>query len=204
MVCLYPLFTSLNSFTAQKELEKELAQQIAFRENSAFEETAQEESPLIERQTNSALTTENKATSNQAGQPVKAQRQVKAMMRLEIPDIGLSSIVVSGTSQSALYDGPGWYEESAYPGEGNTAIAGHNNMYGSWFRNIKKLQPGNQIYLSYKGKRYTYSVEKVYPIATNDWSVIAPTKEIVLTLTTCYTKTERLVCRAVLKDSTEP
>lgn len=209
VVCLYPLFTSLNSHYEQKKLEKELEEQIATIDNSSSEETTQEESPLVERQIDGTSSSGNDGTANQTAQPAqpaqpaKPARQVKAMMRLEIPDIHLSTIVVSGTSQNALYDGPGWYEESAYPGKGNTAIAGHNNMYGSWFRNIKKLQPGNEIYISYKGKKYTYTVEKVFPIATNDWSVITPTKDSVLTLTTCHTKTERLACRAVLTATTE-
>lgn len=206
VVCLYPLFTSLNSYYEQKELEKELEEQIALIDPSPSDEATQEESPLVERQTDGTSSPGNDGTANQTeqpAQPAKPARQVKAMMRLEIPDIHLSTIVVSGTSQNALYDGPGWYEESAYPGKGNTAIAGHNNMYGSWFRNIKKLQPGNEIYISYKGKKYTYTVETVFPIATNDWSVIAPTKDSVLTLTTCHTKTERLACRAVLTATTE-
>jgi sortase A len=203
MLSLYPLYTSLNSFNEQRKLEKELAAQTSRVEEPTEEEVTLGESPLIEEISSGTSATENPQGSNQAP-ALQAPKKVKALMRMEIPQIGLATIVVAGTSPAALKDGPGWYEQSAYPGEGNTAIAGHKNMYGSWFRNIHKLQPGNLIRITYQGKKYTYTVEKVSPIATDDWSVIAPTKEAVLTLTTCYTKTERLACRAVLQEITEP
>lgn len=196
MVCLYPLFTSLRSYYEQGRLEKELEQQA-----SPVPAPPVEESGQIE---NNPTVSEDAGNKSSAGTPVSARPtvqavQAEAMMRLEIPAINLSTIVVSGTSQEDLNKGPGWYKQSAYPGRGNTAIAGHKNMYGSWFRSVHKLQPGNEIYLTYKGKKYTYIVQRVFPIAINDWSVIARTKEPVLTLTTCYSKTERLACRAVLK-----
>jgi sortase A len=192
LIALYPLYTNLKAYYQQTILEKELNSQISAIEPTSADQSSTE-SPVIEDTTTAA------ETKPQTVQPKK----INAMMRIEIPNIHLSSIVVVGTSKYMLSYGPGWYEESAYPGEGNTAIAAHKDMYGSWFRNLYKLNPGNQIYLTYKGKKYIYFVEKVYPITTNDWSVIAPTEEPVLTLTTCYTKTERLACRAVLKEIQE-
>lgn len=208
MVSLYPLFTSLNAHYEQSKLEKELASQIAQAETTDTQDPGQSESPIVENQVRTSSATLN-TTENQELQPpvpakpVEPTKEIKALMRLEIPSIRLSSIVVKGTTPRSLSQGPGWYEESVYPGEGNTAIAAHNNMYGSWFRNIKKLQAGSEIFITYKGKKYTYSVLKVFPIAINDWSVIAPTSDVVLTLTTCHTATERLACRAVLKGTSE-
>ncbi|HWP80525.1 MAG TPA: class D sortase [Candidatus Acidoferrum sp.] len=118
-------------------------------------------------------------------------------MKLEIPSIGLSCVVVPGTSKEALSAGPGWYEGSARPGEGNTAIAGHEHL---WFKKLRTLKPGDEIALTCNGIKYIYIVESVFPIAVNDWSVIAPTDKPVLTLTTCFDKTHRLACRAVIVD----
>ncbi len=71
------------------------------------------------------------------------------------------------------------------PGWGNTAIAGHQTMYGGWFRDINLLEPGDEMRLTYRGKVYRYAVERVFKIASNDWSVIADQGYPMLTLTTC-------------------
>ncbi|UWG96984.1 class E sortase [Dehalobacter sp. DCM] len=188
LVCLYPLYTNVKAYYLQAQLEKELNAQIA-----AVDQTDTE-----------AATTESPVVENTA--PVKVQappRKIDAMMFIDIPDINISAVVVRGTTQASLADGPGWYVESALPGKGNTAVAGHKNMYGSWFRNLYKLQAGDPIYITYKTKVYTYLVETVKPIAINDWSLIEPTEENVLTLTTCHTKTERLAVRAELEKITD-
>lgn len=120
---------------------------------------------------------------------------------LEIPKLNISVAVLKGTSQVELAKGPGWYEESALPGEGNTAIAGHRTMHGAWFRHVDQLSEGDPIYLKHSGRTYHYQVEKVYPVASNDWSVIDPTPSPVLTLTTCHpvgSAAQRLVVRALL------
>lgn len=118
---------------------------------------------------------------------------------LEIPAVGLSALVVKGTSQKELARAVGWYEESALPGKGNTAIAGHRTMYGGPFRNLHHLGFGDEVILSYQGETYRYQVEEVFTVASTDWSVIEPTDYPALTLTTCYPGdiTKRRVVRAV-------
>ncbi|MEW6183958.1 MAG: class E sortase [Bacillota bacterium] len=120
---------------------------------------------------------------------------------IEIPAIDLDALVVRGTSNGDLWRGPGWYEQSALPGEGNTAIAGHRTMYGAWFGRLNRLRPGDSIILRYQGRSYTYRVEKTFSVAKNDWSVIQPCGYPVLTLTTCQplgSSKKRLIVRAAL------
>ena len=120
---------------------------------------------------------------------------------LEIPSINLKVAVLSGTTQAVLAKAPGWYEESALPGQGNTAIAGHRTMHGAFFRHLNSLKAGDKIILTYDGKDYEYKVEKVFPVAKNDWSVIKPCGYPALTLTTCHpvgSSRQRLVVRAAL------
>lgn len=120
---------------------------------------------------------------------------------IEIPAINLYAAVLRGTSTDILNRGPGWYEESALPGQGNTAIAGHRTMYGAWFRHVDALQEDDEINLAFDGWVYKYGVERIFPIANNDWSVIAPTDYPTLTLTTCHpvgSAAQRLVVRAKL------
>lgn len=120
---------------------------------------------------------------------------------IEIPAINLSAVVLRGTTTEILNRGPGWYEESALPGQGNTAIAAHRTMYGAWFRHLDSLDAGDEINLTFDGWVYKYKVERVFPIANNDWSVIDPTESPALTLTTCHpvgSADQRLVVRASL------
>lgn len=121
---------------------------------------------------------------------------------LEMPSIGVRAIVAYGTDRGTLARGPGFYPEGAMPGQGgNTAIAAHRTTYGAWFRDVDRLEEGDPILLTYRGVRYEYSVRRVWVIDRNDWSVIAPADEDVLTLTTCHPpgfRTYRLAVRAVL------
>ncbi|MEQ8200000.1 MAG: class E sortase [Syntrophomonadaceae bacterium] len=121
-------------------------------------------------------------------------------MVLSIPKLNLKTAVVQGVTSRDLSMGPGLYPDSALPGDkGNVAIAGHRNVFGSWFRYLNRLEPGDRISISYQGRDYEYSVEKVYIVAENDWSVVAPTNYRALTLTTCDPPgnvTQRLIVRA--------
>ena len=125
---------------------------------------------------------------------------------LEMPTLDVSVTVIKGTSESDLKKAPGWYTQSALPGEGNTAIAAHRITYGGYFRDLDKLEEGDEIHLSFLDTRYTYRVEWVIITEPNDWSVIAPTEQPALTLTTCHPlrgSSHRLIARATL-DRIEP
>ncbi|MGE5415257.1 MAG: sortase [Acidobacteriota bacterium] len=130
---------------------------------------------------------------------------------LEIPKIKLVTAVVYGTTADDLMKGPGWYTESALPGMGNTAIAGHHTMYGGPFLNISNLKSGDDITLKFDGEIFHYKVEKVYITASTDWSIINPCGYKALTLSTCCgDRTKRLVVRAaqidqrVIEEKTAP
>ncbi len=105
---------------------------------------------------------------------------------LEIPSLDLSVPVQEGTNQEQLAVSPGRYMESALPGEGNTAIAGHRTMYGGPFRHLAQLNPGDKINLIFNGELYEYEVEDLYTVENNDWSIIEPCGYPALTLTTCH------------------
>jgi len=104
---------------------------------------------------------------------------------LEIPALGLKVSVGYGVEEADLESGPGFYPQSQYPDHGNVSIAGHRNVHGAPFLNLHKLKDGDQIILTYRNKQYVYAVEKVFTTHSRDWSVIEPTAEPVLTLTTC-------------------
>jgi LPXTG-site transpeptidase (sortase) family protein len=139
------------------------------------------------------------------------------LTRIEIPDIGVNTIVVEGTTPSALKAGAGHYRNTPLPGsKGNVAIAGHRTTYGRPFNKVDALEPGNRIILTSPIGRFTYRVIRA-PRNSNhsdfkaawitnpfDWSVAAKTKGDFLTLTTCHPKgsaRQRLIVRAQLVSS---
>lgn len=131
------------------------------------------------------------------------------LTRLEIPKIGLDTIVVEGTSVSALRAGSGHYPRTPLPGAiGNVAIAGHRTTFGRPFSKLDRLAVGDEIVLETPKGRHVYKVTRKPWITTpNDWTVIeVPTQEALLTLTTCHPRgsaNQRLIVRAQLV-RTEP
>jgi LPXTG-site transpeptidase (sortase) family protein len=128
------------------------------------------------------------------------------LTRIEIPSINVDTIVVQGTSPSALRAGAGHYPNTPLPGQkGNVAIAGHRTTYGRPFNRINELKPGDPIILTTPVARYTYIVSRPPWITTPyDWSVIAPTPDAELTLTACHPKgsaNQRIIVRAKLTKS---
>ncbi len=137
-----------------------------------------------------------------------------ALTRIKIPALSVDTVVVEGTTTSALRAGAGHYAQTALPCEnGNMAIAGHRTTYGKPFANIDQLKPGDTITLETPIGRCDYEVEKApapfrspagmqaaWIVAPNDLRVIDndPAKAE-LTLTTCHPKgsaKERLIIRA--------
>jgi sortase A len=152
---------------------------------------------------------QTKATTTEAEYQVGKVKEGKALTRIQIPSLKVDTVVVEGTNATALAAGAGHYRESPLPGEtGNMAIAGHRTMNGRPFNHLDELKPGDKIILITPFARHTYEVIPAFdnhanPWVTtpNDWSVVSPTKEAMLTLTTCHPKgsaRERLVARAKL------
>ncbi|RYF36978.1 MAG: class D sortase [Cytophagaceae bacterium] len=110
------------------------------------------------------------------------------LTKITIPDIDLDAYVVQGWDDVSLRRGPGHYERSSAPGEGNCVIAGHRNVYGSPFGNLDRLFPGTSIILENKNGTFTYLVDSTTTAASTDWSVTLPPANgapPVLTLLTC-------------------
>ena len=127
-----------------------------------------------------------------------------ALTRIKIPRINVDVVVVEGTTASALRAGAGHYPNTPLPCEkGNVGIAGHRTTYGKPFHNLDLLRPGDDIILETPIGSCTYKVAKdPYPVSPNDGSVVLPTPQPSLTLTTCHPKgsaKQRLIVRAALQ-----
>jgi sortase A len=89
--------------------------------------------------------------------------------RIRIPRIGVSFVVVKGTSTSDLRSGPGIYPETVFPGiAGTTAIAGHRTTYLAPFRHIDALAHGSRILINMPYAHFTYVVTDIRVVAPTD------------------------------------
>gem|GEM_PF-221525 len=195
LLMLYPLFTYVYARYEQNRLVAALEQRNM---DVSEDNQAQGDEPGQADEQSSEV--DNPVPEGAPPGEISASEEFNGAL-LEIPALDLKVAVLSGTTQAVLAKGPGWYEQSALPGQGNTCIAGHRTMHGAWFRNLDRLRADDRILLISEGRKFTYAVESVFPIANNDWSVIQPTSYPVLTLTTCHppgSASQRLVVRAAL------
>ncbi|MDQ1663785.1 MAG: hypothetical protein QOJ68_3765 [Blastococcus sp.] len=153
----------------------------------------------------------------------------QAFAILHIPRLGADyhRVIVEGTDQDQLAQGPGHYVGTAFPGEkGNVSLAGHRVGRGSPFLDLDQLRPGDPIIVETRTSWFVYRVlgdqasgnlgadasgipgqEVVLPA---DLKVISPTPGAAatappsgsyLTLTTCHPRfsaRQRLVIHAKL------
>jgi sortase A len=121
---------------------------------------------------------------------------------IEAPKIGLHSVVVEGISVQDLRKGPGHFPSSAMPGgSGNVVISGHRTTYGAPFSRLNELTSGDLIQLVTIRGTFDYQVTQQRIVAPTEVSVVAPTTDSRLTLTTCYPKfsaSQRLIVVATL------
>jgi sortase A len=134
----------------------------------------------------------------------------KALTRLQIPALGLDTVVVEGTTPAALRAGAGHYPKTPLPGEqGNVGIAGHRTTYGRPFNQMDDLKPGDKVILTTPIGKHTYEVtSQPFVVSPNDWSPINdyPEGGSFLTLTSCHPEGSaayRIVVRAELVESTD-
>lgn len=148
---------------------------------------------------------------------------------VHIPRLGAdwSRVVVEGTAETQLAQGPGHYLDTAMPGEqGNVALAGHRVGNGAPFLDLDRLRPGDPVVVETASHWFVYRVlgdpatgsftgdasgipgQRI--VRPTDVDVISPTPGgpasgpadgAYLTLTTChpkYSAQQRLVVHARL------
>lgn len=78
---------------------------------------------------------------------------------LQIPSIGLSEVVVEGTSASVLREAPGHRRDSVMPGQSGTAVLlGRQLTYGGPFGGLPRLQPGDPVHVTTGQGEFEYRV----------------------------------------------
>jgi sortase A len=128
--------------------------------------------------------------------------------RIKIPEVDLSKVIVEGTDGGSLRKGPGHYPETPLPGiHGTVAIAGHRTTYGAPFRDLDKLERGDEVVVEMPYGRFVYDVERqqiVDPTATYVTKRVGHDR---LVLTAChpkYSAAQRIVIFARLLRAERP
>ena len=124
-------------------------------------------------------------------------------IKIAIPRLKLDTFVYNGTEDAALARGPGLFDISNIPGEGdrNVCIAAHRDIYAAEFLNIHTLTDGDFVYLTTKTHRYTYQYEFTKIVHAYDWSTVDKVGYSCVTLQSCDpigTTLNRIIVRAKL------
>ncbi|HEY7982565.1 MAG TPA: class E sortase [Ktedonobacterales bacterium] len=123
----------------------------------------------LERRALARLPDERRRVAFLARELERRSAEGSAVGRIVIPRIGVSFVVVKGTSTAALESGPGIYSETRFPGVGGTtAIAGHRTTYLAPFRHVDALRRGNRILLNMPYAHFTYTVTGEQVVAPTD------------------------------------
>ena len=110
-----------------------------------------------------------------------------AVGRLIVPRLGLDAIIVNGTDGSSLTKGPGRYEQSYVPGEGELVyIAGHRTTYGAPFAHIERMRPGDRVTIEVPYGTFTYRVRNSIIVPADDVKRLRSSGYEVLALQACH------------------
>jgi sortase A len=104
--------------------------------------------------------------------------------RIEIGRLGISAIVMEGTSWATLQRAVGHIKGTAQPGaSGNVAISGHRDTF---FRPLRKIRQGDMITVTTLRGKFSYRVVSTSIVDPSEVSVLDAGSSESLTLVTCY------------------
>ena len=137
-------------------------------------------------------------TINPTSNKTVKQLQSKAAItenRLYIPKIDVNLPYATG-SETVMEKGAWWRQpDNGNPADGgNFVLSAHRFIMGltpqqtlrkSPFYNIDKLEIGDKIYIDYSGKRYKYTISKIFAVAPDAVEIEQRTDQPQLTLYSC-------------------
>lgn len=134
--------------------------------------------------------------------PVASPEQAQ---RIQIGAIRVDAPVVMGDGVEQLKKGVGQnLINPINPGQkGNLVLSAHNDIYGQIFRDLDQLKAGDEIILYTNQRSYVYTVRETQIVKPDQVEVMAPTRDAVVTLISCYpymVDNQRIVIVADLRD----
>jgi len=128
--------------------------------------------PSIERRSGADSTNRPEA---ELGKPIGS---------IEIPRLGLSSVVLEGDDAAALLLGVGHLSDTPLPWHhGNTVLAAHRDTF---FRPLAHIRKGDVIRFSTADAALEYVVKELKVVEPTAVEVLEPTSAATLTLITCF------------------
>ena len=122
------------------------------------------------------------ATTNSP--PISAGVVKGLIGRIDVARLGLSVVVMEGTSGHTLRHAVGHIEGTALPGEpGNVGISGHRDTL---FRPLKDIRRDDIIRVTTPAGQYRYRVVSTAVVSPENTSVLNSDGSDILTLVTCY------------------
>ncbi len=108
----------------------------------------------------------------------------KPIGMLEIPRLGLSSVVIEGDDVAALLLGVGHLADTPLPWRGgNSVLAAHRDTF---FRPLAGIRRNDVIKFSTADAEFEYVVKETMIVEPTAVEVLDPTETATLTLITCY------------------
>lgn len=106
---------------------------------------------------------------------------------LVIPALLLTQPIYVGMSLPTLDKGVGYWPGTAMPGHvGNVVLGGHRVSKKKPFRNIDRLIPGDEIYVTTTEGTFVYAVQRTEIVLPTDTWIIDQTDEATMTLFACH------------------
>ena len=104
--------------------------------------------------------------------------------RIEIPRLGVSTIIRAGSDAKTLRLAVGHIPGTALPGEvGNMGLAGHRDTF---FRRLRDIRAADDIRVVTTSGTFVFKVNTLKVVSPKDTWVLNPTRTPTLTLVTCY------------------
>jgi sortase A len=104
--------------------------------------------------------------------------------RIEIPRLGVSTIIRAGSDARTLRLAVGHIPGTAFPGEaGNIGLAGHRDTF---FRRLRDIRVNDEIRIVTPDDTLSFRVEQLSVVQPRDTWVLNDTPAPMLTLITCY------------------
>ena len=122
--------------------------------------------------------------------------------KIKIPKINLEANIKEGTSSKIIDYYVGHFEDTSL-NEGNIGLAAHNRgeKVKAYFKDIKKLQEGDEIIYETKEIKRIYKVKTITIIKQTNWTYLQPTDDNRITLITCVeNEPEYRLCVQAIED----
>jgi sortase A len=140
----------------------------------------------VERRKLERVASETAGATNASPLPVTVGPAAKGDLigLIKIPRLGMSVVVIEGTSARVLRRAAGHIPGTALPGQpGNVGISGHRDTF---FQPLENIRPNDIITLTTVLGEYRYKVVSTKVVSPYDVAVLKTSRNEILTLVTCF------------------